>query len=133
MEGISQRNTSRKQVILDHVTDTCYRILKKKYTGYFNSTYLDIYNHLIEEYAELLDDEMRENNALTKRGIMGETHFKDLVQHIENYVNNVALKNRYTPAQKVSICFNIIDKCVFYSDNFRDWRRKAKLKNLAYL
>ena len=120
MEGISQRNTSRKQVILDHVTDTCYRILKKKYTGYFNSTYLDIYNHLIEEYGELSDDEMQENDALTKREITGETHFEDLLQQIEDCVENVASQNPYTPAHTVSMGFNIIDKCGFYSDDFRD-------------
>ena len=54
-----------KQVIFDHVPDTCYDTLKKKYTGYVNSTYLDIYNNLIEEYGELSDDKMQENDALT--------------------------------------------------------------------
>ena len=56
-----------KQVIFDHVPDTCYRTLKNKYTGYVNSMYLEIYNHLIEEYGELLDDKMQKNDVLTKK------------------------------------------------------------------
>ena len=39
---------SSKQVIFNHFPDTYYRTLKYKYTGYVNSTYLDIHNHLIE-------------------------------------------------------------------------------------
>ena len=62
-----------------------------------------------------------------KREITGETHFEDLVQKIEDCVENVASQNPYTPAHTVSMGFNIIDKCGFYSDNFRDWRRKSKL------
>ena len=63
-----------KQVIFDHVPDTCYRTLNNKYTGYVNITYLDIYNHLIEEYGEFLDDKIQENDTLTKKEITGETH-----------------------------------------------------------
>ena len=33
---------SDKQVIFNHVPDTCYRTLNNKYNGYVNSTYLDI-------------------------------------------------------------------------------------------
>ena len=40
-----------KQVIFGHIPDTCYHTLKKKFTGYVNITYLDIYNHIIEEYG----------------------------------------------------------------------------------
>ena len=58
---------SDKQVIFNHVPDTCYRTLKNKYTGYVNSMYLDIYNYLIEEYGELLDDKMQKNDVLTKK------------------------------------------------------------------
>ena len=90
--------------------------------------YLDIYNHLIEEYGELSDKKMQENDALMKSEITGETHFEDLVQQIEDCVKNVASQNTYNPVQTVLMGFNIIDKCVFYSDNFQDWRSKAKLK-----
>ena len=90
-----------KQVIFDHVPDTCYRTLKNKYTGYVNSMYLKIYNHLIEEYGELLNDKMQKNDALMKSEITGETHFEDLVQQIEDCVNNAASQNPYTPAHTV--------------------------------
>ena len=70
---------------------------------------------------------MQENDVPMKKEIAGETHFEELVQQIEDCVENVASKNPYTPAQMVSIGFNIIYKCGFYSDNCRDWRRKSKL------
>ena len=108
-----------KKVIFDHVPDTCYRTLKKKYTGCVNSTYLNIYNNLIEEYRELSDDIIQENIKLMKREITGETHFEDLVQNFEDWVENVDSQNLYTLAHMVSICSNIIDKCGFYNDNFR--------------
>ena len=63
---------------------------------------------------------MQGNDTVMKSEITGETHFED--------VENVASQNIYTTAQTASIRFNIIDKCGFYSDNCRDWRRKAKLK-----
>ena len=56
-----------KQVIFNHVLDTCYLSLKKKYTGYVNNMYLDIYNNLIEEYEEFSDDKMQENDMLMKK------------------------------------------------------------------
>ena len=71
---------------------------------------------------------MKENDALMKWEITGETHLEDLVQLIEDCIKNVALKNPYTPAQTVLIGFNIIDKCRFYSDDCLDWRRKANLE-----
>ena len=40
-----------KQEIFDHVPDTCYRNLKKKYISYINSTYFNIYDNPIEEYG----------------------------------------------------------------------------------
>ena len=95
--------------------DTCHQTLNKKYTGYDNSPYLDIYNHLIEEYVELLDDKMQENDALMKRKITDETHFEELVQQIKDCVKNEASQNLYTPAQTVSIGFNITEKRGFYS------------------
>ena len=63
---------------------------------------------------------MQENNALTKIEITGETHFEELVQQIQDCVENAASQNLYTPAQTILIGFNIIDKCGFYSDDFRD-------------
>ena len=113
-----------KKVIFDHVPDTCYRTLKKKYTGYVNSTYLNIYNNLIEEYRELSDDIIQENIKLMKREITGETHFEDLVQQILSCVKNVASRNPYNPTQTVSVGFNVIYKCGFCSYNCQDWRRK---------
>ena len=98
------------KVIFGHVPYTCYRTLKKKYTGYVNITYLKIYNHLVEEYGELSYDEMQENDAIMKVEITGETHSEDLVQKIEDCVENVASQNLYTPAQTILIGFNIIDK-----------------------
>ena len=65
-----------------------------------------------------------------KTEITGETHFEDLVQQIEDCVKNIASHNPYTPAQTVSIGFNIIDKCIFYSEDFRYWRRKSKLEKI---
>ena len=56
-----------KQFIIDHVPGTWNRTFKNKYTSYGNSMYFDIYDHLIEEYGELLDEEMQENNALLKK------------------------------------------------------------------
>ena len=38
---------SAKQIIFDHMPDTCYRTLKNKYTDYVKITYLDIYDHLV--------------------------------------------------------------------------------------
>ena len=68
---------------------------------------------------------MQEDDVLTKFEITGETHFQDLVKKIEDCVKNVASQNLYNPAQTASIGFNIVDKCGFYSEDFRDWRRKA--------
>ena len=116
-----------KQVIFDHMPDTCYRTLKNKYTRYVYVTYLEIYDHLVEEYGELLDGEMQENEALMKSDITDETQFGDLVQKIEDCVENVVSQNPYTPAQTVSIGFNIIYKCEFYSDDCQDCKRKANL------
>ena len=70
---------------------------------------------------------MQENDALMKREITGETYFEDLVQQIEDCVENVASQNPYTAAQTVSIGFNIIDKCGFYSYDCRYWRRESNL------
>ena len=42
-----------KQVIFDHVPDTCYLTLKNKYTSYVNVIYFNIYDNTIEEYREL--------------------------------------------------------------------------------
>ena len=70
---------------------------------------------------------MQGNNALMKREITGETHFEYLVQQIEDCVDNVASQNPYTPAQTVSIGFKIMDKCGFYSDDCRDWKREDEL------
>ena len=55
-----------KQVIFDHMLGTFYQTLEKKYTGYVNSTYLKIYNNLVEEYGELLNDKIQENDALMR-------------------------------------------------------------------
>ena len=69
-----------------------------------------------------------------KKEITGKTHFEELVKQIEDCVENAASQNLYTPAQTVSIGFNIVYKCGFYSDDCQDWRRKSKLgKNLACL
>ena len=57
----------------------------------------------------------------------GETHFGYLVQQIEDCADNIVSQKFYTPVQTVLIGFNIIDKCCFYSDNWRDWGRKSKL------
>ena len=57
----------------------------------------------------------------------GETHFGYLVQQIEDCADNIVSQKCYTPVQTVLIGFNIIDKCCFYSDNWRDWGRKSKL------
>ena len=108
-----------KQVIFNHVLDTCYLSLKKKYTGYVNNMYLEIYNNLIEEYEEFSDDEMQENDMLMKKEKTGEKRFEDSLQKIEDCVKNVASQNPYTPAQKVLIGFKNIDKCGFYSDDCR--------------
>ena len=117
-----------KQVIFNHVLDTCYLSLKKKYTGYVNNMYLEIYNNLIEEYEEFSDDEMQENDMLMKKEKTGEKRFEDSLQKIEDCVKNVASQNPYTPAQKVLIGFKNIDKCGFYSDDCRYWRRKSNLE-----
>ena len=110
MEGTLQRNAGSKKAIFNHVPDTCYRTLKKKYTGYVNRTYLNIYDHLVEEYGELSDDKIQENDALMKKEITEETHFEELVQQIGDYVKNVASQNTYTTAQTVLIGFRIIYK-----------------------
>ena len=47
-----------KQVIFDHVPDTCYRTLKEKHTGYVKVTHLELFDQLIEGYGELSDDGM---------------------------------------------------------------------------
>ena len=73
---------AEKQVIFNHVPETCYWTLKKKYTGYVNITNLKIYNHLIEEYGEFLDEKIQENDTLTKKEITGETQFNYLVQQL---------------------------------------------------
>ena len=75
--------------------------MKNKYTGYVNNTYLEIYDHLIEDYGELSDEKMQENDQLIKIEITGEMHFEDLVQQIEDCVNNAASQNPYTPAHTV--------------------------------
>ena len=85
---------AEKQVIFDNGTDTFYPTLKKKYTGYVNSTYLDIYNHLIEEYGELPDEEIQENDTLIKWEITGKTRFEEFMQQIEDCVKNVASQIR---------------------------------------
>ena len=65
------------------MSDTCYRTLKNKYIGYINITYLDIYNHLVEEYGGLWDDEMQESNELIKSEITGETHLEDFFNKLK--------------------------------------------------
>jgi len=115
-----------KQLIFDHVPETCYRTLDEKHTGYVKVTYLELFDHLIEGFGELSENEMQDNDKRIKKETTSDTHFEELVQHIEDYVENAASQNSYTTEQTILIGFNIIDKSGFYIKYCQEWRRTAK-------
>ena len=60
-----------------------------------------------------------------KKDINGETDFEDLVLQIKDAVDNVTAQNPYTDQQVVSIAFTIVERCGFYPEDCRDWKRNA--------
>jgi len=114
-----------KKVISVLIPERFYRTLKNRYTQFANVTTLTILTHLLTEYGQLSDQAVQDNDALMKKDINGETDFEDLVLQIEDAVENVATQNPYTDQQVVSISFTIVERCGFYHEDCRDWKRKA--------
>ena len=114
-----------KKVISVLIPERYYRTLKNRYTQFANVTTIEILRHLLTEYGQLSDQAVQDNDVLMKQDINGETDFEDLVLQIEDAVENVASQNPYTDRQVVSISFTLVERCGFYHEDCRDWKRKA--------
>ena len=60
-----------------------------------------------------------------KKDIDRDTYFEGLVLQIEDMVDNVAAQNPYTDQQVVSIALTIVERCGFYPEYFRNWKRNT--------
>ena len=102
-----------------------YRSFKNRYIEFSNVKTLTIFTHLLTKNNQLSDQAVQDNDALMKKDINRETASEDLVLQIEDAVENVSLQNPYTDQQVVSISFTIVERCGFYHEDCRDWKRKA--------
>ena len=112
-------------MILVLIPKRVYRTLKNRYTQFANVTPLTILSHLLMEYGQLSDQAVQDNDVQMKKDINRETNFEDLVLQIKDAVDNVTAQNPCTDQQLVSIAFTIVERCGFYPENFRNWKRHA--------
>ena len=117
-----------KKVISKLIHDKYYKSLSIPIIGFAKVTSLQILTHLITDYAELEDDNIREIDRKMKEPISGEIIFEDFIEKIEWNQEAVAVQNPYTPAQIVSMAYANIEKCGLYQDDCREWSRKPRLE-----
>ena len=113
-----------KKVITRLVPEIYYKSLKNRYTGFSGNSSLEILTHLWTEYGEISEDHVRSNDGALKREITGETHFETLVAQVEDHVEAVAIQNPYTPAQILTIAYNLVKDTGYYDDGCKEWKRK---------
>ena len=104
-----------------------YKSLSSRIIGFAKVTCLQILTQPIIKYTELEDDDIQEIDQRTKEPISGETIIEDFIELIEWNQEAVAVQNRYTSAQIVSMAFANIEKCGLYQDNFQEWSHKLRL------
>ena len=102
-----------------------YKSLASRLIGFSKITGLEILTHLITEYAELDDEAIQLIDKNMKTPINGETLFEDFIEQIEWNQEAVAVQNPYTPEQILSMAVSNVKKSGLYTEDCRDWDRKA--------
>ena len=114
-----------KRVISKLIPEKFYKSLASRLIGFSKITGLEILTHLITEYAELDDEAIQLIDKNMKTPINGETLFEDFIEQIEWNQEAVAVQNPYTPEQILSMAVSNVKKSGLYTEDCRDWDRKA--------
>ena len=100
-----------KKVIRKLIPEKLYKSLSSRIIGFAKVTSLEISTHLITGYSELEEEDVQDIYRKMKEPISGKTLFEEFVEQFEWNKETVAVQNRYSTAQIVSMAYANINKC----------------------
>ena len=117
-------NRVLKKLLLGAVDDMFINGLKHRHVGYSNVTTLQILTHLYDNYANIVDFNLIDNqntmNELYNVNLSIESFFT-LIENCVDYAQ--AGGTPFTPQQVVSSASNTIQRTGMYTDSCKVWRR----------
>ena len=106
-----------KRVVSQLILFKIYKSLSSQNITFPKFICLQIFTHIITEYAELEDENIQEIYWRMKEPISGETIFEEFIEQIEWNQEVVVVQNQYMPYQIVSMEFANIEKCWLCQDD----------------
>ncbi len=104
-----------------------FQALSLPLVGLATCTPLDKFSHLYQAYANITPADVQANDSHMKAGYDVNLPIETLFKQIENAIDYASAGNTpYTPAQVLTIAYQILFQTGIFADDCRDWKRQTE-------
>ena len=104
-----------------------FQALSLPLVGLATCTPLDKFSHLYQAYANITPADVQANDTHMKAGYDVNLPIETLFRQIENAIDYASAGNTpYTPAQVLTIAYQILFQTAIFADDCRDWKRQPE-------
>ena len=115
-----------KQQVIGAVNSMYLRALAHRITGFANVTTLTMLKHLYKNYGRLSPADLQDNDTRMRTKYDPNQPIEILFDQVEDSISLAAAGQApYTPAQIVSIAYNLVFNTGLFPEACREWRRRT--------